>query len=114
MSTIKRTDDDNHPIIKEVYEDIKQSRNTTYIGNFSKYLAFDPQLLKNVWSDVKDLMVKQTIIPNKTKEMIYMAVSITNNCSYCTHSHTAAAKTNQLVNSIQVPVDEIFDEDIEK
>ena len=71
MSTIKRTDDDNHPIIKEVYEDIKQSRNTTYIGNFWKYLAFDPQLLKNVWSDVKDLMVKQTIIPNKTKEMIY-------------------------------------------
>ncbi len=48
MSTIKRTDDDNHPIIKEVYEDIKQSRNTTYIGNFWKYLAFDPQLLKNV------------------------------------------------------------------
>ena len=42
MSTIKRTDDDNHPIIKEVYEDIKQSRNTTYIGNFWKYLAFDP------------------------------------------------------------------------
>jgi len=135
VSTIKRNSDNNHPIIKDVYDDIKQSRNTTYIGNFWKYLAFDPHLLKNVWSDVKNLMVKETIIPNKTKEMIYMAVSITNNCSYCTHSHTTAAKklgmseeehseflnivalaakTNQLVNSIQVPVDEIFDEDIEK
>ena len=135
VSTIKRNDDENHPIIKEVYQDIKQSRNTTYIGNFWRYLAFDPDLLKNVWTDIKNIMVKETIIPNKTKEMIYMAVSITNNCSYCTHSHTAAAKTlamtadehseflsvialaaktNQLVNSIQVPVDEIFNEDIEK
>ena len=77
-------------------------------------------------------MVKDTIIDKKTKEMIYMAVSITNNCSYCTHSHTAtakklgmtqeehseflsivalAAKTNQLVNGLQVPIDEIFDAD---
>ena len=134
VSTIKRNDDENHAIIKEVYQDIKQSRNTTYIGNFWRYLAFDPDLLKNVWTDIKNIMVKKTIIPNKTKEMIYMAVSITNNCSYCTHSHTAAAKklgmtseehseflniialaakTNQLVNGIQVPVDEIFNEDIE-
>ena len=135
VSTIKRNDDENHPIINEVYQDIKQSRNTTYIGNFWRYLAFDPDLLKNVWTDIKNIMVKETIIPNKTKEMIYMAVSITNNCSYCTHSHTAAAKklgmtseehseflniialaakTNQLVNGIQVSVDEIFNEDIEK
>ena len=135
MSTIKKTDDESHPIIEEVYKDIKQTRNTNYIGNFWKYLAFDPNLLKNVWTDIKNIMAKESIIPNKTKEMIYMAVSITNNCSYCTHLHTAAAKklgmtkeehseflniialaakTNQLVNSIQVPIDEIFDEDIEK
>ena len=134
MSTIKKTDDESHPIIEEIYKDIKQTRNTSYIGNFWKYLAFDPNLLKNVWTDIKNIMVKESIIPNKTKEMIYMAVSITNNCSYCTHSHTAAAKklgmtseehseflniialaakTNQLVNGIQVPVDEIFNEDIE-
>ena len=77
-------------------------------------------------------MTKETLIDKKSKEMIYMAVSITNNCSYCTHSHTAsakklgmtdkehaeflkivalAAKTNQLVNGLQVPVDEIFDAD---
>jgi AhpD family alkylhydroperoxidase len=77
-------------------------------------------------------MTKETLIDKKMKKMIYMAVSITNNCSYCTHSHTAsakklgmtseehaeflkivalAAKTNQLVNSLQVPVDEIFDAD---
>ena len=135
MNTIKKTHDESHPIIEEIYKDIKQTRNTSYIGNFWKYLAFDPNLLKNVWTDIKNIMVKESIIPNKTKEMIYMAVSITNNCSYCTHSHTAAAKklgmtseehseflsvialaakTNQLVNSIQVPVDEIFNEDIEK
>ena len=135
MSTIKKTNDESHPIIEDIYKDIKQTRNTSYIGNFWKYLAFDPNLLKNVWTDIKNIMVKETIIPNKTKEMIYMAVSITNNCSYCTHSHTVtakklgmtseehseflsvialAAKTNQLVNSIQVPVDEIFNEDIEK
>ena len=135
VSTIKKINDESHPIIEDIYKDIKQTRNTSYIGNFWKYLAFDPNLLKNVWTDIKNIMVKESIIPNKTKEMIYMAVSITNNCSYCTHSHTAAAKklgmtsdehseflrvialaakTNQLVNSIQVPVDEIFNEDIEK
>ena len=120
MSTIKKINDESHPIIEDIYKDIKQTRNTSYIGNFWKYLAFDPNLLKNVWTDIKNIMVKESIIPNKTKEMIYMAVSITNNCSYCTHSHTAAAKklgmtseehseflniialaakTNQLVNS---------------
>ena len=132
MSTIKQTVDEEHHLIKEVYQDIRESRNTKYIGNFWKYLAFDPSLLKNIWTEVKNMMVKETIIDKKTKEMIYMAVSITNNCSYCTHSHTAtakklgmtteehseflsivglAAKTNQIVNGLQVPVDEIFDED---
>lgn len=92
VSTIKKINDESHPIIEDIYKDIKQTRNTSYIGNFWKYLAFDPNLLKNVWTDIKNIMVKESIIPNKTKEMIYMAVSITNNCSYCTHSHTAAAK----------------------
>ena len=72
MSTIKKTDDESHPIIEEIYKDIKQTRNTSYIGNFWKYLAFDPNLLKNVWTDIKNIMVKESIIPNKTKEMIYM------------------------------------------
>ena len=132
MSTIKQTPDESDPSVKNIYQDIRDSRKTNYIGNFWRYLAFDPSLLKNVWEDVKNLMVKDTIIDKKTKEMIYMAVSITNNCSYCTHSHTAtakklgmtqeehseflsivalAAKTNQLVNGLQVPIDEIFDTD---
>ena len=132
MSTIKQTPDESDPSVKNIYQDIRDSRKTNYIGNFWRYLAFDPSLLKNVWEDVKNLMVKDTIIDKKTKEMIYMAVSITNNCSYCTHSHTAtakklgmtqeehseflsivtlAAKTNQLVNGLQVPIDEIFDAD---
>ena len=129
MSTIKKTTKEDDQVVKETYQDIRDTRNTDYIGNFWKYLAFDPSLLKEVWSDVKNLMTKETLIDKKTKEMIYMAVSITNNCSYCTHSHTAsakklgmtdeehaeflkivalAAKTNQLVNGLQVPVDEIF------
>jgi AhpD family alkylhydroperoxidase len=132
MSTIKKTTEENDQLIKETYQDIKDTRKTEYIGNFWKYLAFDPSLLKEVWTDVKNVMTKETLIDKKTKEMIYMAVSITNNCSYCTHSHTAsakklgmsdeehseflrivglAAKTNQLVNGLQVPVDEIFDAD---
>ena len=132
MSTIKITTKEDDQLVKETYQDIRDTRNTDYIGNFWKYLAFDPSLLKEVWSDVKNLMTKETLIDKKSKEMIYMAVSITNNCSYCTHSHTAsakklgmtdeehaeflkivalAAKTNQLVNSLQVPVDEIFDAD---
>ena len=132
MSTIKKTTKEDDQVVKETYQDIRDTRNTDYIGNFWKYLAFDPSLLKEVWSDVKNLMTKETLIDKKSKEMIYMAVSITNNCSYCTHSHTTsakklgmtdeehaeflkivalAAKTNQLVNGLQVPVDEIFDAD---
>jgi len=132
MTTVKKITDENDQLIKETYQNIRDTRNTQYIGNFWKYLAFDPSLLKEVWTEVKNLMTKETLIDKKMKEMIYMAVSITNNCSYCTHSHTAsakklgmtseehaeflkivalAAKTNQLVNSLQVPVDEIFDAD---
>jgi AhpD family alkylhydroperoxidase len=132
MSTIKKITKEDDQVVKETYQDIRDTRNTDYIGNFWKYLAFDPSLLKEVWSDVKNLMTKETLIDKKSKEMIYMAVSITNNCSYCIHSHTAsakklgmtdeehaeflkivalAAKTNQLVNGLQVPVDEIFDAD---
>ena len=132
MSTIKKTTKEDDQVVKETYQDIRDTRNTDYIGNFWKYLAFNPSLLKEVWSDVKNLMTKETLIDKKTKEMIYMAVFITNNCSYCIHSHTAsakklgmtdeehaeflkivalAAKTNQLVNGLQVPVDEIFDAD---
>ena len=132
MTTVKKITDENDQLVKETYQDIRDTRNTQYIGNFWKYLAFDPSLLKEVWTEVKNLMTKETLIDKKMKEMIYMAVSITNNCSYCTHSHTAsakklgmtseehaeflkivalAAKTNQLINSLQVPVDEIFDAD---
>jgi len=132
MSTIKKTTEENDQLVKETYQDIRDTRKTEYIGNFWKYLAFDPSLLREVWTNVKNVMTKETLIDKKTKEMIYMAVSITNNCSYCTHSHTAsakklgmsdeehseflrivalAAKTNQLVNGLQVPVDKIFDAD---
>ena len=91
MTTVKKITDENDQLVKETYQDIRDTRNTQYIGNFWKYLAFDPSLLKEVWTDVKNVMTKETLIDKKTKEMIYMAVSITNNCNYCTHSHTAAS-----------------------
>ena len=92
MTTVKKVTDENDQLVKETYQDIRDTRNTQYIGNFWKYLAFDPSLLKEVWTEVKNLMTKETLIDKKMKEMIYMAVYITNNCSYCTHSHTASAK----------------------
>ena len=123
MSTIKKITEEDDQLVRETYQDIRDTRNTDYIGNSWRYLAFDQSLLKEVWTDIKCLMTKETLIDKKSKEMIYMAVSITNNCSYCTHSHTAsakklgmtdeehaeflkivalAAKTNQLVNGLQI------------
>ena len=67
MSTIKQTPDESDPSVKNIYQDIRDSRKTNYIGNFWRYLAFDSSLLKNVWEDVKNLMVKDTIIDKKTK-----------------------------------------------
>jgi len=132
MSTVKLNDSFEDPITQEVFNDIKKTRSTDYIGNLWKYLSFNPALLKDIWQEVKSTMSKETLIDKKTKELIYMAVSITNNCSYCIHSHTAAArklgltqaehaeflrivslaaKTNQLLNGMQLPVDQSFNED---
>lgn len=132
MSTVKLNDSFEDPITQEVFNDIKKTRSTDYIGNLWKYLSFNPVLLKDIWQEVKSTMSKETLIDKKTKELIYMAVSITNNCSYCIHSHTAAArklgltqeehaeflrivslaaKTNQLLNGMQLPVDQSFNED---
>jgi AhpD family alkylhydroperoxidase len=113
--------------IKAVFDDIRQTRNTEFVGNIWRYLAFDAALLEQVWHEVKTLMATDTLIDARTKEMIYVAVSVANACSYCVHSHTAAARakgmsdaehaelmniislaarTNHLVTSLQVPVDE--------
>ena len=114
--------------VKEVFEDIKNSRGITEIPNFWKMLANDPNELERSWNSLKQVMRKGAL-DAVTKELIYVAVSITNSCEYCTRSHTAAAKkkgatedmikemidvvgianqNNKLVEAYQVEVDEIY------
>tara|TARA_B100000401_G_scaffold168352_1_gene112562 strand:+ start:34 stop:426 length:393 start_codon:yes stop_codon:yes gene_type:complete len=114
--------------VKEVFEDIKNSRGITEIPNFWKMLANDPNELERSWNSLKQVMRKGAL-DAVTKELIYVAVSITNSCEYCTKSHSFAAKkkgatddmlkemiavvglankNNKLVDAYQVEVDEIY------
>ena len=114
--------------VKKIYEDIKKTRNITEIPNFWKMLANDPNELERTWSSLKEIMKKGELDP-VTKELIYVAVSITNGCEYCIKSHSLAAKkkgatdemlkemfavvglankNNKLVDSYQVEVDEVY------
>ncbi len=121
---------ESDPRVKAVFDDIRMTRKTDFINNLWRSLAFDPALLETTWAEVKALMATPTTLDPLAKEMIYIAVSIANSCSYCVHSHTAAArakgmtaaqhaellaivalaaKTNHLANGLQVPVDAVFD-----
>lgn len=133
MSTIARiADPEADPRVKAVFDDIRKTRGSDFINNLWHYLAFDPDLLEEIWRDVKDVMATPSKLDPLVKEMIYMAVSIANSCSYCVHSHTAAAKakgmteemhaevlrivslagkTNHLANGLQLPIDRAFDKD---
>jgi AhpD family alkylhydroperoxidase len=123
-------DPEANPRVKAVFDDIRATRKTVFINNLWRSLAFDPTLLESTWAEVKALMATPTTLDPLTKELIYIAVSIANSCSYCVHSHTAAAmakgmtdaqhaellaivslaaKTNHLANGLQVPVDAVFD-----
>ena len=114
--------------VKKVFEDIKKTRNIKKIPNFWRYLANNPENLERTWNNLKIIMKKGALEP-VTKELIYIAVSITNSCEYCTRSHTFAAKkkgaseqmlkemidvvgianqNNKLVEAYQVQVDKIF------
>jgi len=134
MTTITRPENpEDNPRVKAVFDDIRSTRNTEFVGNIWRYLAFDPPLLENIWSEVKEVMATESLIDAKTKEMLYVAVSVANACSYCIHSHTAAAKaqgmtdgehaellriialagkTNHILTSMQLPVDEALNADI--
>lgn len=79
------------PEVRAVYDDIKTSRNTDYINNFWKVLANDPKALRRTWGDLKEVMAPGAL-DALTKELIYLAISISNGCEYCTVSHTAAAR----------------------
>jgi AhpD family alkylhydroperoxidase len=82
---------DASPAVKAVYEDIKATRKVDWINNFWKVLANDPATLKRTWEDLKQIMGPGTLDP-VVKEMLYLAVSMTNSCEYCIVSHTAAAR----------------------
>jgi AhpD family alkylhydroperoxidase len=129
MSTIKVLSDAELPFASaEVFADIRATRKTDVVNNFWRSIAHDPVLLKRTWESVKEVMRPGALDP-LTKELIYIAVSVTSNCEYCIRSHTAAARakgmtdqqlmelvavvgmaseTNRLATGLQVPVDEMF------
>ena len=82
---------DASPQVRAVYDDIKKTRNVPGVNNFWKYLANDPVTLKRTWESVKEVMAKGALDP-LTKELIYVAVSVTNGCAYCIATHTTAAR----------------------
>ena len=119
---------DASPAVRAVYDDIKRSRGVPDVNNFWKYLAHDPVTLKRTWESIKEIMAPGALDP-LVKEMIYLAVSVTNGCGYCIASHTAAARkagmsdamfaevmavtgmaneTNRLVNGYRVPIDAAY------
>ena len=119
---------DASPEAQAVFDDIKRTRNVPDVNNFWKALANHPETLKRVWDTLKEVMRPGALDP-LTKELIYIAVSVANNCDYCIHSHTAAARakwmtdahhqellavigmasqTNALSTALKVPVDEQF------
>lgn len=77
--------------VRAVYDDIRATRKTDYINNFWKALANDPVTLKRTWESIKEVMAPGALDP-LTKELIYIAVSVTNQCSYCIASHTSSAQ----------------------
>ncbi len=114
--------------VRAVYDDIMATRQTDYINNFWKALAHDPATLKRTWESIKQIMAPGAL-DSLTKEMIYLAVSASNQCGYCIASHTAASRkagmsdaqfaelmavvgmaneTNRLVSGYQVEIDERF------
>jgi len=83
---------DASPEVRAVYDDILATRKTDYINNFWKALAHDPVTLKRTWESIKQIMAPGSL-DALTKELIYIAVSVTNQCPYCIASHTASAES---------------------
>ena len=117
------------PDVRAVFDDIKRTRQVADVNNFWKYLAHDPVTLRRTWQSVKEIMAPGAL-DVLTKEMLYLAVSVTNGCGYCIASHGAAARkagmteamfaevmavvgmaneTNRLANGYRVPIDATFE-----
>ena len=90
---------DAPPAVKSVYDDIMKTRGVDWINNFWKALANDPRELARIWANVKQVMAPGALDP-LLKEMIYVAVSATNGCEYCTYSHTAAARKRGMTDAM--------------
>lgn len=132
MATVKLLTDaeaDAIPAVKSVFDDIRATRKSDFVNNFWRALANQPPVLARTWAALKAVMASDTVLGPVVQEMIYIAVSTANGCSYCVHSHTAAARakgmtdaqhgelmaiiglaaqTNHLVTAMQVPVDAAF------
>jgi AhpD family alkylhydroperoxidase len=129
MSTVRLLQDDElSPRAAAVFADIRRVRNTDFVNNFWRAIAHDAALLERTWASVQAVMAPGAL-DAKTKEMVYLAVSIAHGCEYCIHSHTAGARakgmseaelmellavvgmaseTNRMVTGLGVPVDERF------
>ena len=132
MATVKLWTDDEaaaHPVVARVFADIRATRKSDVVNNFWRGLANHPDLLERTWAGLKAVMAGPTTLTPAMQEMIYIAVSVAKSCTYCVHSHTAAARakgmtdaqhaelmaiiglaaqTNHLVTAMQLPVDEAF------
>ncbi|MEM7422278.1 MAG: carboxymuconolactone decarboxylase family protein [Pseudomonadota bacterium] len=131
MATVQlMTDEELSPEAKAVFDDIRATRGSDFINNVWRALAYDPPLLKRTWEGLKEVMAKPGALDPLVREMIYIAVSTANSCSYCVHSHTAMARargmtdaqhaelvsiimmanqTNALATVLQVPIDPEFE-----
>lgn len=119
-----------NPRVKAVFDNIRTTRKTEFVNNFWRALANQPAVLERTWASVKEIMITPGVLDPLTKELIYIAISATNACPYCVHSHTAAARakgmtdeqhaellaiigmaneTNALASALQIPVDTEFD-----
>jgi len=132
MATVKLWTDDEvltDDRVKAVFDDIRSIRKSDFVNNFWRALANQPDVLERTWASVKAVMIAPGALDPLTKELIYIAVSTVNSCSYCVHSHTAAARakgltdqqhavflavlglastTNALATALQIPVDPEF------
>jgi len=94
--------------VQAVFDDIMKTRNTDYINNIWRALASNPPVLKRFWGQMKEVMVKPSRLDPLTKELIYLAVSINNNCDYCINSHTFAARKHGLDDEMLAELTEII------
>jgi AhpD family alkylhydroperoxidase len=132
MATVKLWTDEEvsaNPRIRAVFDEIRSTRKSDFVNNFWRALANQPALLERTWSSIREVMIEPSALDPLTKELIYIAASTMNGCSYCIHSHTAsarakglsdqqhaellavigmAAETNALATALAIPVDAEF------